>query len=715
MRPKLTSILVANLFIVSPLAIAADGGLNWSGSVSLGLRSVRDTAKDPSKLNEYRDLGSGVLGVFEVQGRGDDYYLNAFGENLGRDDQYLNLTGGKYGVFKYQLYSTELRHNFGSGVGALSPYSGIGTSTLTATFPSLNPRTWNSFDNSYKRQNFGGMFEFSNNSPWYIRADANEVNRSGVKVIAASQGTSPGNGFVDLPSPVDFKTQNFSLEGGYSSKQGHLAVNVLHSRFSNGNELLQWSNGFFGGLDKTVLPPSNELWKLGINGNLRQLPLSSTLAGRLTYSKVTDDVALQQTMLGTGGVQFSTGANSPFFHGEVLNKTASLSLTSNPLRQLDTRLYWNWLRKANNSSQVTFAPAAASLQGGGGTVCSAVAPCTNELFNYRKNNLGFDAGYRIDPQNKVSAGFDYLDSNRERVDFTKTIDRKYYAEWKNNSLDILDARIKYQYLERRSNFEGSSSGIDAFVRRFDLANVNQNLVKLVLDVSPPIQFLDLGFEAIYKNNDYKDTILGRTGDERQEYYASVTYGDPKAFRVMLFGDVEFLKLDSLHRVGAGNPDPSAPPSGAPFSTTYTWSAKNKDRGWQVGLGADWLPMERLTLKGSLIWARTEGTADFTTQAGTVLAAPLLPIRNFDNTRRTTLNLKGVYKYSNQWDFTGGYAFERYRYSDIGFDCPASPTTPAACPYVAPAAAVATTSYLTGQSAFQNHTVNIFYVIATYKF
>jgi len=708
MRAKLISMLVANLLIASPLVFAAEGGFVWSGSGSLGLRNVNDKAADPSKLNEYRDLHSGGIATFDVQGRGDEFYFNGFGENLGRDDQYIDLRGGKYGVFKYQLYDNELRHNFGSGVGALSPYSGIGSTILRATFPNLNTNTWNTFDNSYRRQDIGGMFELSANSPFYIRFDGNQVKRDGIKVIAASQGTSPGNGFIDLPSPVNFKTDNASVEAGYSSKRGHVAVSAMHSKFSNGSELLQWSNGFFGGgptaFDKSVLPASNDLWKFGANGNLRQLPLSSTLAGRFTYSKVTDDVALQQTMLGAGGVQFATGANSPSFRGEVLNKTASLSLTSHPMRQVDTRLYWNWLHKENNSTQVTFAPAAASLQGGGGTVCSAAAPCTNELFSYKKNNAGFEGSYRVNPQHKFAAGIDYADTSRERVDFTRTIDRKYYAEYKNNSFEILEGRIKYQFLQRRSNFTGNSGtpDIDTFVRRFDLANVDQNLVKLVLD-SSPIPFLDLGFEAIYKNNNYKDTTLGRTGDYRQEYYASISYGDPKAFRVMLFADLETLYIDSFHRVGAGSPDPSTPPT----ATTFDWSAYNKDKSWQVGFGVDWLPMERLKLNSSIIYAQTNGSTDFTSQVNPTTG--LLPIRNVDNTRRTSLTLKGVYKLAKQFDLTGGYAYERYRYSDIGYDGFRYTVFNAVVP------SLPSTAYLSGQSAFQNYTANIFYVIGTYKF
>jgi len=729
MKPSCCALLVAQAFIAAPLAFGADGsGLTLSGSASLGYRLTRDTALDPSKLNEYRDLDSGALTVFDVRGRGDSYYLNAFGENLGRDDQYLDFWGGKYGDFKYELYGNWLRHNFGSGFGALSPYSGIGTGTLTAVppFPRLSTGNWNTFDNGYDRQDVGGMFEISMQSPWYFRTEANEVRRSGIKVIAGAQGTSPGNGFVDLPSPVDFTTQNASFEGGYQTKQQHFSVGWMRSKFSNDNELLRWSNGFFApaaptNYDTTVLPPDNEFWRLSLNAVQKQLPLESTLAGRFTYGKLTNEVPVLGTMLSTGtGAAATTGAfpstapSSPLFQGEIVNKAAAVSLTSRPQPAIDTRLYWNWSRKDNNSTALKFSPAAGTglVSGGAGTNCATnagvAAPCVPELFNYKKNNFGLEGSYRLNTENKLSAGFDYLDTERQRVDFDETKDRKFYIEWKNSSLDLVSGRLKYQYLERRSNYVGSTDPtvIDSFVRRFDYANVDQNLVKLVLD-SSPAPLLDLGLEAIYKNNNYKDTILGRTDDRRQELYANVSYGDPKSFRVMLFGDVEFLQYDSLHRVGSGNADPSAPPAPPPpaISTTYTWSAKNRDRSWQVGLGADWLPTDRWKFNGSLIYARTEGTVDFTQQAAAILNPPFLfPIPNFDNTRRVALNMKGAYKLDKNWELTGGYAFERYRYSDIGFDN-----------FTYTVGTGTTASYLTGQSAFQNYTTNIFYALATYRF
>src|SRR3972149_3503633 len=214
MKPKLITLLVGKLFHPAPPAIAQQGFV-WSGSVSLGARGVNDKANDPSKLNEYRDLDSNGIGIFDVRGRSSDYYINAFGENIGNDDQYFDFWGGRYGVFKYQVYSNELKHRFGSGSGALTPYTGVGGTTRTAVFPNPTVSTWNAFDNSLKRRDLGGFFEWSATSPWYFRVDANEVQRDGIKVMSAN-----GVGFTgvfELPAPVDYTTRNFSVEGGYQS------------------------------------------------------------------------------------------------------------------------------------------------------------------------------------------------------------------------------------------------------------------------------------------------------------------------------------------------------------------------------------------------------------------------------------------------------------------------------------------------------------------
>jgi len=368
------------------------------------------------------------------------------------------------------------------------------------------------------------------------------------------------------------------------------------------------------------------------------------------------------------------------------------------MQAVDTKLYFNWLKEDNDSTQMSFAPGA-GLTGG---TCTA-ASCAPELFHYEKQQWGAEGGWRMTRANKLSGGLEWTNIDRERADFKKSEESRVFAEWKNSSLESLTGRLKYQYLQRRSDFDPniailSQNPMDLYVRRFDAANVDQSMVKLVLDFTP-VPLLDFGLEAIYKRNDYKDTILGRTEDQRNELYGSIAYGDPKNWRVMLFGDIEFVKFDSAHRVGTGNPDPSSGSN----ATTYNWTSRNEDNSWQVGLGADWAVLTRLTLKASLIYAETDGHTDFSVAPG---GDPTLrlPITASDDTTRVAFNLKGVYELTRNWEVTAGYAYEKYRYSDIAYD---------GTRYVAGAGT--TSSIVTGQFSFQNYEANIAYLVGKYRF
>jgi hypothetical protein len=241
--------------------------------------------------------------------------------------------------------------------------------------------------------------------------------------------------------------------------------------------------------------------------------------------------------------------------------------------------------------------------------------------------------------------------------------------------------------------------MQAYVGRMDMQSLTSNQFKLVLD-SSPMDRLDLGLEAIWKRNVYKDQVLGRNDDQRQELYLNVGYGDPSAWRVMAFADWEWVDMNGTHRNPGTVASPYAPASAA---TGYNWSNKNKDMFMMFGVGADVAATEKLMLKGSWTWQQSDGTADFAAQSN--LAGPLPQIGYVDAWGRYTINLRGQYKLDKQWSFTGGYVWEKYTYSDIAYDN---------YQYVIPGAAGAT-SYLTGAYANPATTMNMLYIAATYKF
>jgi MtrB/PioB family decaheme-associated outer membrane protein len=683
-------------------APAADADpFQMTGSVSVGGTHTDTTnTPDASKLNEYRDLSNGTLIGFDAKGRSSQYWLDLFGENLGRDDEYVNLRGGMYDIFKYRLYTDALRHNF--LFGGITPYSGAGSTNLTATFPSLDTTKWNSLDMSYKRRDTGAMFEWQQTSPFYFRVDANQVDWGGTKPGASSQGTSPGNGFVELPLPVDYKTRNATAEVGYNTRTMHFDLQYLYSKFDNANDKVNWVNGYFGnGIDTTYLAPDNKYQKLTGNATWRQLPYGSSISARFTTDKLDDNVTLGTSVLnGTAGQISPVTANQGNFNGQVRNNTFTFAVDSSPMRALDTHLYYNYRKRDDNSSVITYTTPDAA---------------TSEPFSYTKNNAGINAYYRLDRANRFGAGYDYLHTDRTgRPDYDETKDNTFFAEWKNTSLDDLAARFKYTRLQRRSNFLYANSGSSTtdpawenrYITAFDLSNVNQDNYKVTLDYTA-WQRLDLGFEGIYKQNKYQDNVLGRLKDKRAEVYLSASYAFPNGARFTVFGDNEEIKYDSQHRiVGNGALDGAYEPLSPPNASNYNWTGNIKDRNYAVGGAFDWPVTDKFYLKASAIYYRTDGNVDLALQQGVPSSiTPPAPIPNWDDTKRTSISLKGVYNLNKAWSFTAGYAYERYEYSDIQYD---------GYRYTIPSSS-RQDSYLNGVYAQPQNKANIVYGLATYHF
>jgi MtrB/PioB family decaheme-associated outer membrane protein len=730
MHKKLIPILVSSLFVSAPaLAQVAPAGQappvaqvgEWGtqGSISLGGIGVsKSDTKDASKLEEFRDLSDGVLSTFDLRARNGKQWFDAFGENLGRDDMYLSARGGIYDVFKARIYTDWLTHNF--VFDARTPLDGAGTTTQTATFPKPDPSTWFTKDIGYRRKDTAGFFEWQSFSPYYFRVDAQDVKYEGSKLGSGANSTSPGGGFTDLALPVDYNVDTFSAEAGYNTPKMHFAANYTYSKFDNANRTVNWNDPFFGNaVDTSYLPPDNTYQRIGLNATFRQLPLDSTLAMRYTWSKTESHADLATTVLNGGTsaapVFAPTLPNVGTFDGKIENQTFTLALASSPVRDIDARVFYNYYKRNNDSTEVIYS---------GPLVNCGGAPCEGLLFEYTKNNVGFDVYWRVARGQRIGFGYQYWNVDQNREDYDHHTDNVLFVEYKNAVLDNLAARLKYEHLERRSDFLRSNDGVDGndpafierFVGRFDLANLNQDKVKLTVDWNP-IPLLDFSLEAIYKNNDYRDFTLGRTKDRRDEVYGSVSYGDPAKVRFTLFGDVENIKYDSFHRnVGAGvctATPPAVPagpncfdPSSPPNSIAYNWSATNKDKNWTVGFGLDWPAMDRLMVKASVLYYKTDGTADMSSQSN--FGNPL-PINAFDTSETTSLNLKGIYDINKNWSVTGGYSYEKYSYSDARYN---------GYQYTIPFPGVTTNTsqtYLNGYNAFTPYKANIFYLLGTYHF
>ena len=90
----------------------------------------------------------------------------------------------------------------------------------------------------------------------------------------------------------------------------------------------------------------------------------------------------------------------------------------------------------------------------------------------------------------------------------------------------------------------------------------------------------------------------------------------------------------------------------------------------------------------------------------VVQPPLVQnVPNYDSFRRNTLDLRGTYALNKNFDLTLGYAYDRFRYSDIQMD---------GYRYTVGGPAVTSTAFFSGAYAFQNYNANIVYATLKYN-
>jgi OOP family OmpA-OmpF porin len=758
MGKKLLSTLIASLFAAAPAFAQSDEDpLRIEGSGTFGGIYNRQNANDKAKLQEYQDLGNGALSNISARGRNSTNWFEGYGENFGRDDQYMFIRGGVYGVFKAGAYLNDMPHDFSTN--ALTPFAGVGGETLTTGFPRLDTSTWQSFNLGYERRDAGGYFEWQRNNPWYFRVDGNQVKFDGTKVGSGASGTSPGNGYTALPIPVQTSTVNFGVEGGYQTNKSTYSLRWDYSKFDNALNTLYWSNPFFGGsptlFDTTQLPPDNIFNKFTGTANWRDLPWNSVIALRYTYAKTTSNVNIQASQLNTGPTYALTLPSEGVFNGENVNQSFAASWTAHPANAVDTRVYYYWTKLQNNSDDIEFGNTP-TQQLPSGLSCGNVPPpagsppetawprgnCEPDKFNYKKNDIGFDVYWRFARGQRVGFGYDYWDLDQTRIDYDKAHASTVFAEYKNTAFDTLTGRVKYRYIKRNSTHNFSNDGVSPndpnfllpFTSAFDMQDLTTNEVRLYLDWTP-MPLLTTSFQGNWARNNYNNVTLGRTDNDMQGYYLSVNWGDAEKLMIRGFGDWQQTKYPSNHRyigtVSGGPPPatnqppgfctvapqvPSNPacydPNSPPFfnttsSSSYNWSSQTKDETWMVGVGADWPFAAQWLLNASYMYISNNGDASFSSQNN--IGNPL-NIGNFDNTRQQYFNIKATYQFSKSWSFTGGYAYEKFTRDDIGAN---------GFTYLAPSPTIVppttSLSYLNGYYLNPNGSQNIFWLTATYKF
>ena len=644
-----------------------------------------------AKFTEYRDLRQGVS-VFGNVGLGLDseqYFLKFRASDMGYDTQSYRLDGGMWGKFKFDLFYDEIPHNL--TFDARTFYSGAGSHNLTDT-PNRNFSTWNTFDYSIDRKQYGGGFKIPMLKPFYFDFSFQREDRSGIKPASIARG-SPGDIAVELPEPVDYTTNNLTIEGGYAKNPFFLSAGFIYSDFNDSNDKLNFTHPQSPfPQDTLTLPPDNRYYKGFFKGSVK-LPLNSKFNVNAGYSSSRSDATLLSSFVSSGAITPVT-LSKPDFDGKINTQNYSFVLTSHPLRFLDGKIFYSYFKR-DNENDVVLQNAAFNLP-----------------FEYNKNSAGIDLGFRLPANLYLSTGYKYLKTDRSLIGITPaeiaaaeivppdTQDNIYSADLRWTGLDFMAVKAGYERFDRSADFLGPVP----FNRRFVYASFDRDTYRISVDLYPR-ENLDLGFGYLHKRNDYEE-IFGLKDDRRHEFEMSADYLVGKIAKLYGFFNLEWIKFTQTVQ--------NSSPLG-------NFDENQKERTYGFGIGTEIYAIpQKLTLMFQFDYVKSNGGVDFTLDpsqfvSGTGLGPGSganndnIDITNLDDYTKYAFKFKAAYQFTKSLIASVGYAYERFKYNDAQLDNYL---------FVNPAAGPVTGgngAYLTGAYKDQSYKANIIFGGITYKF
>ncbi len=630
-----------------------------------------------AKFTEYRDLkeNGGFYGKARLRYDTEGYFLNFKASDVGYDTQRYKLEGGMWGKFKYDLFYQEIPHHI--TFDARTFFLGAGRDTLVGA-PNTNVGSWNTFDYSFERRQYGSGFQFDFIKPFFFNASFQREEREGIKPTGVA-GTSPGGIGIELPEPIDYVTNHLKLETGYARNPFFLSLNYFYSGFNNSNTTLNFRNPATGAQDTFSLPPDNTYHKGSFKGSVK-LPFRSRISTNIGFSKGKSESSAFPTLAG----------GRTDFRGEVKTFNYDILLTSNPVHFLDVKLFHKYYKRNNRSDEVV------------GIV--------EEFLDYQNSHYGTELGLRLPARLYLSGGYQFVKTEREFIKafqdpllvLPHNKDHLYFAELRWSGLDWMDVRLGYERLNRKAK-ERTPQAEAQPNKMYAYDAQDRDTLKASIDFFP-WESLSFGLEYRHKKSDY-DGPFGLKQDKRDEIATNVAYTLGKMAK--LYGNVDFAWVTfhpDLVRTQA--------------AIDFPWQAKQKDKTFGYGLGTEIYAIpKKLTFIFQHDYLRSNGNIDFTIDPALLIAAnglggannDVVDIMRSEDYVLYAFRFKTIYHITRSLIASLGYAYQRFSYRDDQLDH---------YQYVnPPGGPVAGTNgaYLTGAHKDQSYKAHLISLGLTYRF
>ena len=518
---------------------------------------------ESSKAEEYGELPEGFLiNSFKVAvDLREDRFLALRGKNVGLNNAQYSFDYGVDGRYEYYLDHSKIPHFFSRNGETIWTETSPGIwslpDTLQLAIENINPvpntdpaypaglinqrrfisgllTTAHPIDLRLQRNRTATGFSFTPNVHWKYAVEYFLENRDGYRPF----GTTFGFSWVtELPEHVEYDTQNFRVSAQYNKPGRTFAVSYDLNLFHNEVNKMVWDNPYrlndrtYDGAYSNGDASSRAQLQLAPDSTSNMLSVAGAtkigrgrLIGSLAYVMWNTEVDLLPFTINSAIPVIPLPAST--FNGEQNNLNVTLRYNTPVASKGDFTANFRLFDHNNNNDQFNigeYVRVDAVAEPLHRFECDAQSNCVEienpltHLFAYSTNTFDLDFGWRLGSRMRWFVGYQFDRWNREQRDADQTDTNRFKTGVDFHGTDWLAVHASYQHARRRSDeFDvdgpvgpNASGDLIQFLplRRYDVANLNQNLFRVMADLVPGDK-TTVGFSFTLSDNEYVDTIYG---------------------------------------------------------------------------------------------------------------------------------------------------------------------------------------------------------------
>ena len=617
--------------VPQPIPLGEDWNYRFSTEIG-GIATHR--SQNSAQLGDYRDFSDGALLNYlklGVERPGTAHYFDLTAGAIGRDDQHYRATLGRYGDFKANLYFSQIPKAFTDQ--ARTVFQGAGTANLTL-LPGLVPgnnspaqiatalESARPFALGFIRKNAGLDFDATPDAQWRIYAGYNQEQKKGTRPFGGA-ASFPGIPSVETIEPIDYKTHNLLAGAQWVTDAIQANLSYAGSFFRNGAGTLTWENplavDFF---DAAVLQrgrmdlyPDNAFHHLKLDASAA-LPLRGRLSGSLAWSRMTQDDGLIPPTVNSGILSGGPSLNlanwnttdalsAKSANARIDTRLAYLNASFSPLQDLSLQARLRHYEEDNKTRYTAFNPLTGQFGyiGTDGAVNNIVpgysrVQIRSVPFEYRKDNYGAEADYRLLRRTNVVLGYEREEIKDQHREYRETAEDRVRLALNNRDIPWTTVRLSYENARRAGDdyaFDpnrllysavsiSNAPATLAELRKHDIADRRQHILSGRVNLLVA-RDMDLAVSARYLDNDY-GAQYGRLGERVHVFNVELSWL-PSA-RTSTYAYYGFqrarsrMALISEDPAGLSTGNPNA--GGAVYPLANRWDEASRDDAHLLGAG-----------------------------------------------------------------------------------------------------------------------------------